>query len=417
MSRIPQHVRQVVVEWDEDAPRGAVEYFCRRHGVSRSWFYRVRAQVAREGAAAALSKQSTRPRRSPSRVPDAVKAEVLALRRRLTSEGKDAGALSIQDRMCRDGFTPLVSVSTIARILDREYLVARNRRKRPKSSYRRFQAEYINESWQSDAFEMTLTSGLTVVIVEIIDDCSRFSLAEHPGPAETAHVVLDAFKKTIDTYGLPVRVHTDNGAAFNRERYNVITRLQNFLNGLGIKTITGRPMTPRTQGKVERAHQTIQNFIKAHDPLTLDDLDAVLEEYRDWYNNDRSNQALPPHTAPGEAYAAWEKIAATGVPIRPAGRSPVAPDKRKVINCSHTVRLTTSKRIRVGGYRFKFGKRWVGQEIHYILEVTGEEPYISWFDVNGAHMITMAWPPPHPETGLARLLSAHTPPELPSTMS
>lgn len=417
MNRISQHIRQQVVEWPEDASRGSVEYFCRKHGVSRAWFYQVRAQVAREGEVAALSKQSTKPRTSPSRVPDVVEAEVIALRRRLVGEGKDAGAVSIQDRLYRDGFTPIVSVSTIARILDRNELVDRNRRKRPKVSYRRFQAEYVNESWQSDAFEITLSSGLEFVIVEIIDDCTRFILAEHPGPSESGRVVLDAFKKAIDEYGLPVRVHTDNGAAFNRERYNVITRTQAFLNERGIRTVTGKPETPRTQGKVERAHQTIQNFIKARDPKTKEELIVALEDYRAWYNYDRSHQSLPPHTAPGEAYETWEKIAPSGEPIQSRAISSPESKRKAVKDRSETKQLTSVARFRIGYYKFNLGKRWADQEIHYILEMTGEDPHIGFFDAEGSHLLTLPWPPPHRETGLARLLKGHTPPELPSTKS
>jgi putative transposase len=36
-------VRHLVATWPDDAARGAVRQFCRRHGVSRAWFYKIRA--------------------------------------------------------------------------------------------------------------------------------------------------------------------------------------------------------------------------------------------------------------------------------------------------------------------------------------------------------------------------------------
>lgn len=359
-----------------------------------------------------MSKASTRPNSSPSRAPESVVAAVLVLRKRLVEEGKDAGALSIRDRMVRDGFQPLVSASTISRVLDSHHLTERNHRKRPKRSHKRFVAEYVNERWQSDAFEMTLSSGLAVVIVEIIDDCTRFNIGEHPGPAETSEVVLEAFRVAIERYGRPVSVHTDNGAAFNRDRYNVVTRLKAFLNTLGIATITGRPGHPKSQGKVERAHQTIIRFIKAHDPHTLEELAVVLEKYRDWYNHDRSHQSLPPNTSPGEAYASWPKIAPPANPLTP-GDKVAAPNRRSTRNAVFTRTVNQHGRFKRNGRLIGLGKRWSGQQIHVVID----QGHMQIFDSAGTHLITTPWPLPPGGAGLARQIRSLQPPEPPSTMS
>ena len=39
-------VRALVVVFEQDPARGAVTRFCREHGVSRSWFYELRARAA-----------------------------------------------------------------------------------------------------------------------------------------------------------------------------------------------------------------------------------------------------------------------------------------------------------------------------------------------------------------------------------
>ncbi|ASN53772.1 hypothetical protein CGQ25_00005 [Sinomonas sp. R1AF57] len=58
-----------VAQWPDDAPRGAVAQFCRRHGVSRAWFYKVLAKARAEGTWAATEVGSNRPLTSPCRPP------------------------------------------------------------------------------------------------------------------------------------------------------------------------------------------------------------------------------------------------------------------------------------------------------------------------------------------------------------
>jgi len=408
VSRIPDRVRQLVVEWPADAPRGAIDEFCRSHGVSKSWFHAVRAKAVAVGDAA-LVKGSTRPRRSPAAVSDAVVAVVIATRADLVETGKDHGSLSILDVLDRAGFVPLPSRSTIARILDREHLVQRNRRKRPKRSHRRIRSEFPNQRWQSDGLEVTLSTGEVVVVIEIIDDCTRFNIGLHPGPAETARVVVDTFRRAIQTYGRPVLVHTDNGTAFNMARLGKVTALQTFLGDLGVKMITGSPSHPKSQGKVERAHQTLLNFIAAQAPATIDELERVLGEYRDWYNHHRSHQSLPPRTAPADLYETMSKIAPPGDPINPHPVPPVgvARSEAKEEPIGEVVQYRTAYRGGGFGYsrhKFLLGKAWAGQRV----TIVRHDDQIEIFDSQGTRIAVAPWPPSKPMTSLARQID--TPP-------
>ena len=373
------------MEWPEDAGRGAIDAFCRRHGVSRSWFHAVRKRALEEGDAA-LVKGSTRPYRSPTSAPEAVTAAVVAKRHELREQGKDYGPLSILDVLDRAGFTPLPSRSTIARILDREHLVERNKKKRPKGSHRRIRSEFPNQRWQSDGLEVTLSTGEVVVVIEIIDDCTRLNIALHPGPAETAAVVVEAFRRAIDEYGRPVLVHTDNGTAFNMARLGKTTALQTFLGDLGVKMITGKPAHPKSQGKVERAHQTLLTFIDARNPATMDELRPVLDEYRDWYNHHRSHQALPPRTTPAELYDVLPKIAPPGDPIPPARTSPT---RRVVDTPTESIQHRVAYRGGAFGYlgrKFLLGKAWEGQRITLIHA----DDEITIFDSRGTRLVAMS---------------------------
>lgn len=59
-------IRHAVATWPEDARRGAVSAFCRKHNVSRSWFYQVRATAERVGSVKALEKKPPVPSTTPA---------------------------------------------------------------------------------------------------------------------------------------------------------------------------------------------------------------------------------------------------------------------------------------------------------------------------------------------------------------
>lgn len=70
---------------------------------------------------------------------------------------------------------PIPSVSTIARLLRVAGAVDTNPKKRPKSSYVRFERDQAMALWQTDAFEYKLFDEHTskVTIYQILDDATR----------------------------------------------------------------------------------------------------------------------------------------------------------------------------------------------------------------------------------------------------
>lgn len=416
MSRIPDYVRRLVVEWPADAPHGAVAQFCREHGVSERWFYSVRKRVAQEGEAAAV-KRSTRPRTSPKRIADVYSKSILAQRERLRDEGKDYGPISIQTSLIRSGLPGVPSRATIARVLDANHVTDRNKRKRPKASHRRFQSTFANERWQSDAFTVELSTGEEYTVIEIIDDATRFNLGVTIADAENGIEVLGAFKLAFEEYGRPVVVHTDNGSAYNLDRVGLTTQFVAFLRGLGIRTITGRPNHPKSQGKVERAHQTLQRFLDARDLHTRAELEAAAAEYRQWYNHDRAHQALGNNTTPAEAYATRPRMAPPEMPVASRVRlnPPAAVSPGGVIpqTDAEVIKTRQARGHGIVGYRymkFGLGDRWEGQTIRVL-----EHPeLLEFFDSQGTLIACSHWPLSGKQmVGLAAQTMHHEPPPLP----
>ena len=108
--------------------------------------------------------------------------QVIELRRRLCAEGLDAGPVTIGWHLEQEGLKA-PSTSTIRRILNQAGLIIPEPRKRPRSSYLRFEAAQPNEMWQSDFMHARLADGGDVEILSWLDDHSRFLLRVHRPPA------------------------------------------------------------------------------------------------------------------------------------------------------------------------------------------------------------------------------------------
>ncbi|MCJ7436581.1 MAG: helix-turn-helix domain-containing protein, partial [Acidimicrobiia bacterium] len=145
------------------------------HGVHRSWIYKLLARY-REHGEAGLTPRSRRPVSSPSAIPTELEDEIVMLRKQLAEEGLDAGAVTIHWHLSRRHDT-VPSVSSIWRILKRRGFVVPQPKKRPRSSFVRFEADLPNETWQSDMTHWTLTNDRHVEIVNFIDDHSRLCIA------------------------------------------------------------------------------------------------------------------------------------------------------------------------------------------------------------------------------------------------
>src|SRR5437899_7764899 len=196
-----------------------VKEVCEAHDISRSWLYELIARY-REAGDDGLKPQSKRPRSSPTRVPAAVEDEIVALRTELTELGVDAGAHTIHYHLqvrYRRRRRAVPSVATIWRVLSRRGFVTPQPQKRPKSSWRRFQAELPNECWQADTTHWALADGSDVEVLNILDDHSRLLVASRASRATKAAHVLEAFHQAASEAGFPASMLTDNGAIFTAE--------------------------------------------------------------------------------------------------------------------------------------------------------------------------------------------------------
>ncbi|MFI0471067.1 IS481 family transposase [Saccharopolyspora sp. 5N102] len=320
-----------------------VSRFCAEHEISRTVFYKYVNRFRQEGAAGFI-RRSSAPHRRPTSTSAQVREAVVRARKQLAGEGRDNGAISIGWRLEELGDVRVPSRATIHRILVDEGHVTPQPRKRPRTR-RRFEYAEAGGLWQVDGLEFYLDSGEKVCILQILDDHSRLDVGTYAASSENGDEAWAALQQAFAGYGVPVKVLTDNGLAFSGKHRGGMVDLERRLAETGVHTIASSPYHPQTCGKDERSHQTLRKWLeKRSTPATLDELQHLLEEYREMYNT-RRHQGIAGQT-PQQRYDAAPKAAPSG-PVQLAG-------------VAHRP-VTSTGVIAFSGCSIVIGRRWARQ--------------------------------------------------------
>lgn len=279
------------------------------YGLSRQYLHKLLARYRNEGLDG-LDPRSRAPLTSPQKLTDRVRDRIVQLRVALDAAGTDAGPVTIAWHLTQERLRA-PSTSTIRRILHAAGLITPEPRKRPRSSYVRFEAAQPNETWQSDFTHWRLADGTDVEILNWLDDHSRLLLSCTVHRPVTGRTVVDTFLTTIDVYGLPASTLTDNGRVYTARHGGGRNEFEHVLAALGIIQKNGAPNHPQTQGKIERFHQTLKRWLAARPrATTITELQHQLNTFRDHYNTARPHRARG--TTPATAYAASPKAVPAG---------------------------------------------------------------------------------------------------------
>jgi transposase InsO family protein len=361
----------------------SVKEVCDAHGISRSWLYELIARY-RELGDEGLRPQSKRPRSSPTRLAASVEDEIVAMRKELVDLGVDAGAHTIHYHLqvrYRRRRRAVPSVATIWRVLSRRGFITPQPQKRPKSSWRRFQAELPNECWQADTTHWALADGSDVEILNVIDDHSRLLVASRAFKTAKAADVVETFHLGVSELGVPASMLTDNGAIFTAESRNGTCAIELELLALGVDYKHSRPYHPQTCGKVERFHQTLKKWLaKQRRARTVAQLQAQLDRFRAYYNHVRPHRALNRRT-PAQAFAARTKATPrrTGIVVPAQHRV-----RRDRVDSGGNVTLRYQSRLRHLGV----GRRYAGTRVLLLVAdrdvrvITEDGEHLAEFTIN-----------------------------------
>jgi transposase InsO family protein len=248
--------------------------------VLRRWWSRYRS-----GGEPALRPRSRRPRRSPTQVPAATEAAILALR----TQGLGPARIALQ-------VAP--SVSTVYRTLVRygqqqlhppiPRLVRRYEKTRP-GELVHVDLKYLPRLENRAEFEFAA-----------VDDFTREAVVWIAG-ARTTRNATTFLEHLVAVFPFPIEaVMTDNDLVFTmRFAYyrHRRTRFEQACQSLGICHRRLRPHAPESNGKVERFIKTIDDeCLTVHQPQTCAARTGVVHDFVWYYNHQRPHLSLAGQT-------------------------------------------------------------------------------------------------------------------------
>jgi transposase InsO family protein len=230
----------------------------RRYNISWRWVHTLVTHYQTCGWEA-VEARSRRPHSNPRAVNDEPRQRICTLRCELQAAALDHGPVSIAARLQQEGLRP-PAFSTIRRILTAAGLITPEPKKRPKSSYRQFQADQPNECWQSDFTHWQFADGTGVEIINLLDDHSRNLLTSRAYRRITGQTVISTFLNIVERYGLPQSTLTDKWLGLHLPFHRRPQRLRIPARQPQHHPKNGHPGHPQTQGKIERLHQTLKRW-------------------------------------------------------------------------------------------------------------------------------------------------------------
>jgi len=325
-----------------------VSRLCVAQGTSRKTFYKWVGRYCEHGLEG-LEDRSTRPNASPGQICVEIEDEIVRLRKELAEVGLDHGATTIQWHLGRGRKFPcrVPSVAGVHRVLVRRGLVVAQPHKRPKGSWKRFEAAAPNERWQIDAMDWTIAVGV-VRVFNIVDDHARVAIRSRAVPEATTEAAWVTFTQGVASWGPPAGVLSDNGLCFSGKLRGFEVLFETNLRNAGIGPVTGRPYHPQTTGKVERFQQTLKKWLRRQRlAADLAELQAQLDEFCFVYNHQR------PHQGIGRAIPIdrWK----AGLAARPADHPLPHPD---FATHRFEARVATDGRVNAAGFAIHLGVEW-----------------------------------------------------------
>ena len=180
-----------------------------------------------------------------------------------------------------DGTAPL-SESSLYRFLKKHGLT--KRQLLTKTGYKKFEAEYANQIWQSDVMfgpyvEREGGGKRQCFLCAILDDASRLIPHGQFYADQVLEGLLDCLRSAIAARGVPIRFYVDNGKIYRSRQ------LERIGASVGILIVHTPPYQPEGRGKIERFFRTVrEQFLASIDRqhvATLADLNARFQVWLD----------------------------------------------------------------------------------------------------------------------------------------
>jgi transposase InsO family protein len=269
---------------------------CRHFGISRKTGYKWLPRATRDRPPP-LRDRSRRPHTCPNQTPESAERSILQVH-----DDYSWGARKIHAYLCQRG-RAVPSPSAVHKVLRRHRRVA-GAGAAPAPV--RFQRSAPNYLWQMDFKGPLARAPGRRYLLTIADDPSRYLLALRLVPDQTMASAWGVLWPLLGEVGLPVAILSDNGFAPRGPAGHGPSWLEARLLRLRIRALHGRAYHPQTQGKVERAHATMERAVLPRLDWSQPEerVAGRLEHWRrEVYNAIRPHEALGNATPASRWYA------------------------------------------------------------------------------------------------------------------
>lgn len=351
-------------------PTANISQLCRDFGISRNNGYKWIDRYKRQGEAG-LDDVSRRPLR-PSGTSGETVLRLIELRRQFPRWG----AKKLRELLLSSlDQAALPSVKTIERILDRagEPRVRRRRRRLHVvlRDHQKLDVKAANDVWTVDFKGWWRTvDGKRYEPLTVRDAFSRYVLCLEMLGSMSGTVVMPAFKRLFEAYGLPRVIRVDNGAPFACTTAPAgLSRLSAWWTSLGIQVSFSRPGHPQDNGSHERMHADVAAELEADPEASVKLQQQAADRWRRQFNEVRPHEALAMKT-PAALYTRsprryrgirWPEYPTTYVARRVSSKGCVRYNGKaifiseSVVGFNVGVRKTHGNRLSVRFYGLDFG--------------------------------------------------------------
>lgn len=276
---------------------------CRDFGISRPTGYAILKRYEEEGWDA-LEERSRRHKGHPNQTPKRIEEAIISERKKHPRWG----ARKIIILLSRDlGFSKeeIPSETTVNNIMKKHGLVItrKKNRRRIENQYLIFDPAEPNEIWSSDfKGRFKMGNGVYCHPLTIADSKSRYLFAIKGLERYDTEACKSVFERVFRDYGLPLQMHTDNGAPFaNPMALRRMTRLSVWFMELGITPVFSDPGHPEQNGRHERMHRELKADSTRPPGATFRSQQRKFDKFIEEYNSVRPHEALDMRT-PAEAH-------------------------------------------------------------------------------------------------------------------
>lgn len=282
--------RQFVLLWKTH--KFTLSALCRDFGISRPTGYKILQRYEEEGWDALVEK-SRRHNSHPNSTPQEMVDAILEIRTKYPRWGAKK-VVAILEREW--DLESIPCSSTVNAIMRRHGMTIPRRRtiKKITNQFPVFDPVNPNEIWSAD-FKGKFRMGNKIYChpLTIADSRSRYLFAIKGMENPTTEGAKPVFERVFRENGLPLYLHTDNGAPFGSAlSLRRMTRLSVWIMEIGITPVYSDPGHPEQNGRHERMHRDLKAAATRPPAGCLVSQQKIFEKFIKEYNNERPHEAL-----------------------------------------------------------------------------------------------------------------------------